>query len=201
MTENDPVKIGGLLLAAGGSTRLGRPKQLIGFQGKTLIRRAAETLLESACDPVVIVLGASAKHLLAEINDLSVTICTNHEWEDGMSSSIKTGLAELLEIDSKLDAAVITLCDQPFVTSTDIDSLITEYRSGCQAIVASVYNGTVGVPALFSKDHFVKLASLTGDQGARKIIRDHPGDVRTIAIEHAAYDIDTDADLAQIMDR
>ena len=128
MTENSKAKIGGLLLAAGGSSRLGQPKQLLQFEGKTLIRRAAETLVISQCDPIVVVLGAEIEGFNSEIADLRVDICINENWQTGMSSSIISGLGSLLEIEPELDAVVITLCDQPYVNSADIDILITAFQ-------------------------------------------------------------------------
>jgi len=88
MTENSDVTIGGLLLAAGGSSRLGQPKQLLQFEGRSLIRRAAETLVDSGCDPVVVVLGAEIERSAEELSDLTLYICVNKNWNTGMSSSI-----------------------------------------------------------------------------------------------------------------
>ena len=96
MTANSKAKIGGLLLAAGGSSRLGQPKQLLEFEGKTLIRRAAETLVYSQCEPIVVVLGAEIEYSAIQIADLSVSICINENWQTGMSSSIISGLGSLL---------------------------------------------------------------------------------------------------------
>src|SRR5260221_4998002 len=110
MTEN---KIGGLLLAAGGSTRFGSAKQLAKFQGKTLLRTAAEAIAASGCSPVVVVLGACAEECGKEIQNLPVSTIINNQWAAGMASSIKAGLAKLLEIDPELDGDSITLTDQP----------------------------------------------------------------------------------------
>ena len=190
MTENSKSKNGGILLAAGGSSRLGQPKQLLKFQGKTLIRRAAETLFGSQCDRIVVVLGAEIEHATAELHGLEVAICINENWQAGMSSSIITGLERMLEIEPNLDAAVITLCDQPHVNSVDIDKLITAYNVSRPPIVAAKYGKTTGVPALFSKEIFHQLFELTGDKGARQIIQNHIEIVDTVVIEKAAGDID-----------
>lgn len=196
MTASNHPLIGGLLLAAGGSSRLGQPKQLLNFKGKTLIRIAAETLTNSACRPIVIVLGAETDRSTAEAADLPVSVRMNAEWQTGMSSSIRSGLQHLLEIEPNLDAVVISLCDQPHVTPADIDSLNAEFTATTSLIVAARYGNTVGVPALFSKAFFPELLSLKGDKGARHIIRSRHNDVRTVTIEKAAIDIDTldDAD-------
>ena len=196
MTANRDVKIGGILLAAGGSSRLGRPKQLLEFKGKTLIRRAAETLAESTCDPIVVVLGAEIERSTAELNGLDIAISINENWQAGMSSSIISGLRSLFEVEPELDAVVITLCDQPHVTSADFDELITAYRGSFSQVVAASFGEITGVPALFSKQLFSELLALTGDKGARQFIRTHNEIVESVEIEKAAVDIDTldDAD-------
>lgn len=190
MTANRTGKIGGILLAAGGSSRLGRPKQLVEFQGKTLIRRAAETLVNSQCDHIVVVLGAEIEHSAIQIADLAVSRCINENWQSGMSSSIIAGLRSVIQIEPDLDAVVITLCDQPHVTSADIDSLIAAFRSSRTAIVAARYEDTTGVPALFSSELYPELFKLTGDKGARGLLK-QPNVVLTVEIEKAAVDIDT----------
>ena len=190
MTDNSVGKIGGLLLAAGGSSRLGRPKQLVQFQGKTLIRRATETLVDSSCDPVVVALGAEIDGSTSEIADLPVNICINQDWQTGMSSSIKAGLKELLELEPNLAAVVITLCDQPHIASGDIALLIAEFQITNASIVAASYSGTSGVPALFSSHLFHKLFELDGDAGARNLIRQRD-DIMAIEMESARIDIDT----------
>ena len=197
MTANSKAKIGGLLLAAGGSSRLGQPKQLLEFEGKTLVRRAAETLVYSQCDPIVVVLGAEIEYSAIQIADLSVSSCINEKWQTGMSSSIISGLGSLLEIEPQLDAVVITLCDQPYVNSADIDKLITAFAVSRSPIVAAKYGETTGVPALFSSKLFDDLFQLEGDKGARKLIQRHDHCV-TIHIEGAIFDIDTSHDLSLV---
>lgn len=197
MTDSIPesiLKIGGILLAAGGSSRLGKPKQLLQFQGRSLIRIAADTLTNSLCRPIVVVLGAETDRSAYEVADLPVGVCANGEWQIGMGSSIRSGLQHLLGNEPDLDAVVIALSDQPLVTAADIDSLITEFITTTSPIVAARYGGIVGVPALFSKAVFGELLGLDGDKGARRIIRSRPDDVRTVTIETAAIDIDTPDD-------
>ena len=196
MIENSEPKIGGLLLAAGGSSRLGRPKQLVQFEGKTLIRRSGEMLTASVCDPVVVVIGAEIEESSREIAGLDLFVCINESWNVGISSSIKSGLSHLLNIEPALDAVVIALCDQPYVTSADIDSLAFEFQRGEAAIVASVYDGVAGVPVLFSHGTFDALFTLEGDEGARYLVR-RSGNVATVPVDGAAFDIDTRDDLAR----
>lgn len=199
MTENSNGKIGGLILAAGGSSRLGRPKQLVHFQGKTLIRHAAETLVDSSCDSIVVVLGAEIDGSTSEIADLPINICINHNWQTGMSSSIKAGLKELVKLEGNLSAVVVTLCDQPHITTENIDQLVTEFQQANPRIVAAQYGETVGVPALFSKELFNDLLKLKGDKGARQLIRDNLPFVERIEIEKAAIDIDHPDDADRLL--
>lgn len=197
MTANSTPKVGGILLAAGGSSRMGRPKQLLKFEGKTLIRRAAEALLGSACEPIVVVLGAELESSNAEITDLGINVCVNGLWQTGMSSSINAGLQKLLEFEPNLDVVVITLCDQPYISAAHIDSLIDRFHETKSAIVAARYGKTVGVPALFFREMFPDLLELFGDKGARMLIRSHPDRVGSIHIPEAEFDVDTPADLAR----
>lgn len=198
MTGNENLKIGGILLAAGGSTRLGRPKQLLQYEGKTLLRRAAEAITESICDPVIAVLGAEKEDAGAEIADLPVRICFNQEWPLGMSSSIKLGVKELLLIEPTIDALVITLCDQPFVNAQTIDRLVARFTETRKPMVAAEYDNIAGVPALFAREMFDALSSLEGDKGARDLIRDPGASIETIEIEEAALDIDTHDDIGYL---
>ena len=183
--------IGALVLAAGGSSRLGTPKQLVVFRGETLVRRAAKAALESVCDRVVVVVGNQAQQVRHEIDDLPVLVVENENWQSGMSTSIRAGLARI----SSEDGVVITLCDQPFVTAAVLNELISTHRKTGRAIVASTYGTTRGVPAFFAPELFNELASLTKDEGARRIIASHPEKVATVEFPQGAIDIDTPQDL------
>lgn len=197
MTADDSPKIGAILLAAGGSSRLGRPKQLVEFQGKTLIRRAAEMLVASVCSPVVVVLGAEVVRCSDELAGLDISICINENWSDGISSSIKAGLRYLLDLQPDVDAAVIALCDQPFVIDKDLNLLCETFLTAGLPIVAARYGETIGVPALFASEMFDELFSLEGDEGARKLIRRYVDTTSTVEIGRAKFDIDTRNDLRQ----
>ena len=196
MTGNEHLKIGGLLLAAGGSSRLGRPKQLVVFEGKTLLRRAAETLVDSPCNPVVVVLGAEINQSRIQIEDIPVAVCINSQWRTGMSSSIKAGLRAIVDLEPNLAAIVITLCDQPYISTDDIDRLTTEFRQSNTAIVAAAYENTIGVPALFSRESFNELLHLEGDTGARHLLRNRKN-VIAVKMHNATFDIDTTDDLRE----
>lgn len=186
-------------MAAGGSSRLGQPKQLLQFKGKTLLRHAAEAMAGSRCDPVVVVLGAETESSASEIEGLPVSVCVNENWQIGMSSSIKTGLAQLIERSPDIDAVLISLCDQPFVTAEMLNRFVEKFAAGRAVVVAAKYNGVAGVPALFSRELFGELSRLDGDKGARDLIR-RRADIETIEVPEAGIDIDTQADRDLLLD-
>lgn len=192
MTENKAPKIGGILLAAGGSTRFGSPKQLAIYQGKTLIRRAAETLVSSGTHPNVAVLGAETEGSTQQLEGLEMNICINKNWHSGMSSSIRSGLKHLLSLEPNLDAVLITLCDQPLITPESLQLLTTHFQTSPTPIIAARYGDTVGVPATFSRELFYELLDLEGDKGARDLIRQNKH--TQIEIDAASLDVDTQED-------
>ena len=186
------MKIGVIVLAAGGSSRMGSPKQLLPFRGETLIRRAAQAAVASSCDRVAVVIGSHASQMRRELEDLPVSVVENQNWQTGMSSSIRAGLDNLRQ--HELDGVLIMLCDQPFVTASILNNLVTTHRQTGKPIVASSYETTKGVPAFFSKELFTELTSLNADEGARRIIVKHPELVATIEFPEGAIDIDTPHD-------
>lgn len=186
-----------MLLAAGGSSRLGQPKQLVKFQGESLLRRAARALAGSVYFPVVVVLGAESDASASEIAGLPVYQASNSDWQSGMSSSIRTGLARLLEMEPAIDGVLIALCDQPHVSAEMLERFAERFSVSNAAAIAAAYDETIGVPALFSRELFGKLQTLRGDKGARELLRSR-SDVLTIDLPSAAFDIDTDPDLQRL---
>ena len=190
--------VGLILLAAGGSRRLGTPKQLVrDGRGRSLIRRAADAALGSACRPIVAVLGAAGAEVQQELAGLPVRVVINDAWETGMASSLKAGLSAL-EAEGPSEAVVVMLCDQPMVTAPLLDSLIAAWEVSGHDLVACEYDSVLGVPALFGRPLFGALASLEGDQGARRIINTHPGHQSRIAFPGGGVDVDTPEDVAAL---
>ncbi len=194
--KTDPIGI--IVLAAGASRRMNEPKQLLLFQGKTLLRRAVETAVESICKPVIVVLGANFERAKAEIEDLPVEIVFNPNWQSGLSSSIKIGIENLLRIAPNVAASVMTLADQPFVTAKHLNLFAEKFERSKIAIIAAEYNETLGVPALFSRNIFDDFNKLSGDKGAKQIIKKHRESLSTIALPEAAFDIDTPEDFLKL---
>jgi len=190
--------IGLILLAAGGSSRLGHPKQLLPYRGRTLLRHAAETALASVCRPIVAVLGAQADHLRPEMAGLEVLIVENPEWEQGMGSSIRTGLAALEMSAPDVSGVLLMLCDQPLLSPKALDALVRSHLDTGSPLVASEYGGTRGVPAFFSRALFPELRALKDAQGARAVIAAHASEAVTLPLPAGVWDVDTAADYARL---
>jgi len=195
----DTDKIGIVILAAGGSTRFGEPKQLLQFEGTSFLRRAVDAALSQPDCTVVVVLGQDAAAAKDEIDGLPLKIVVNSDWQVGISSSIKGGLKKLLEDEPELAAVIFMLCDQPFVSRATIANLINNYTSTRKPIVASSYQETLGVPALFAREMFAELMDLKGDIGAKPVILSHAADVCKIDAPEAFSDIDTQADYEKLL--
>jgi len=190
--------LGIIVLAAGASVRMNAPKQLLQLEGKTLLRRAVKTALESIFQPVIVVLGANFEKTNAEIEDLPINICFNEDWQSGLSSSIKTGIENLLKIAPNVAASVITLADQPFVTANHLNLFAEQFSKTNSSIIAAEYHKTIGVPALFSRQVFDDFSELSGDTGAKTIIEKHRERLLTINLPEAAFDIDTPQDFLNL---
>jgi molybdenum cofactor cytidylyltransferase len=180
---------------------MGRPKQLLAYDGHTFLRNAAEVAVASVCRPIVVVLGAYADQLHSEIDDLPTQQVVNKRWAEGMGSSIRTGLGVLHLCDQKsvTDAMVLMLCDQPFVKAAVINNLVTAFGSNKKGIIASEYGGTLGVPALFGREYFAGLAALSGAAGAKQFIAAHASEVMRVRFPQGATDVDTPEDYRQLL--
>lgn len=198
MEEISELNTGIIILAAGSSSRLGEPKQLIHFNGKTLLEKTIQAAIDSECKDISVVLGANSEDILNEVKHFPVQFCVNEDWQSGMSSSLQIGLIHLVNNDRETDAIIVLVCDQPFIESRHINLIIEKFRRTKKPIIASKYKETNGVPALFAKEIFDKLMLIKGDKGARKIIDDFPELVETINIPEAAFDIDTAEDVAEL---
>ena len=190
--------IGLMILAAGASTRMGTPKQLLAYRGCSFIRNMAEVAIASVCQHIAVVLGANAEQIKPEISQLPVHIVENQQWADGMSSSIWVGLEALLAVNQDLEAVAIALCDQPFVSSQTLDRIVEAYRFTGNPIIASEYAGTLGVPVLFSRSLFSELMALKSNEGAKKLIKKHIHEVFSVPFPEGSIDIDTPNDYEQL---
>jgi molybdenum cofactor cytidylyltransferase len=179
-----------IILAAGASTRLGSPKQLLQWQGRSLLQHTVQVAAEAVPKPVV-VLGVNAHQLQAELDADIAQIVHNSSWQEGIASSIHAGLSAVLNESPPAEQVIFMVCDQPYVSADLLKELIREQQETGKPIVASAYAGTLGIPALFTSAMFSQLLDLKGDMGAKRIIQQHPAKTATVHFPLGNIDIDT----------
>jgi len=188
------MNIGIILLAAGSSSRMGQSKQLLEIEGEQLLLKSTKVALLAEAEKVLVVLGANEMAHRKIIEHLPVEIISNENWQKGMGSSLKKGLNELLLATPKLEAAIVMVCDQPFLTTQHLNQIIKKFELTKSPVVASYYSGTEGVPALFAKSIFEKLLNVDDAEGARKIIQTNTQLVQTVDFPQGSIDLDTPDD-------
>jgi len=195
------MSVTAIILAAGGSRRLGRPKQLLVRDGETLVARAIRIVIEAGAAPVLVVLGAEHDAIQNAIGAGGPVIVANEDWQQGMSTSISAGMRALAQHSPESQGVLLLGCDQPRLNVDHLRELIRAFdaQSG-EVIAASAYAGTQGAPAIFPRAAFPKLLDLRGDKGARALIADAPCSVVAVPFEGGEIDIDSPQDLAQIGD-
>jgi molybdenum cofactor cytidylyltransferase len=195
VAEDDPVKevwnrVAAVVLAAGGSSRFGSPKQLLSWKGQTLLEYIVDTVLASSVQETVVVLGHEAERIGDLLRDRPLRIVVNEEWESGQSSSVRVGIETLPE---GCDACLFVLADQPNVTTELIDAVVTRYRQTLAPIVAPVHRDRRGNPVLFDQGLFSELLKMRGDEGGRQVIQRHQQEVEAVEVgyQRPFLDIDT----------
>jgi CTP:molybdopterin cytidylyltransferase MocA len=190
--------IAAIVLAAGASSRLGTPKQMIDFRGEPLVRRAARAAMEAGASPVVVVLGGEAESIAPALAGLeNVSPVVNERWQSGLASSVAEGMREVRRRCPLCDAVLITTADQPLVGREALRALLDAFK-GDARLVAAEYAGTIGVPAVIGSEHFDAMLALEGDVGAGRWLRTKLSEVRRVALPEAAVDIDTAEDRAML---
>jgi molybdenum cofactor cytidylyltransferase len=185
-----------IILAAGPSSRLGKPKQNLVYQGKTLLQRAIKAGLDSTCNTITVVLGANLDSIRPTIKDSRVHIIYNQDWEEGMASSIRIGISKIRQLEAKTTSVILMLCDQPFVDASLLNQLVQ--KKSLKGIVASSYNGIIGAPVLFDAAYFDELLLLEGQEGAKKLLLKYPDDIDTVSFPLGIIDIDTMEDYEKL---
>ncbi len=191
---------GVLILAAGGSTRLGRPKQLVKFRSMTLLQRTVDLAGALGLEKGVVVLGRYAEEILESTDIGTYRAVINPDWTKGMSGSIRRGLAKLLKEYPGLDNLLVLLSDQPLLDRGDLERLLNHHRSQQIKATFALHGDRPGVPAVFSRDAFPELNRLEGDQGARKLVYLEGFDYSTVPFRSPDFDIDTPEDLKELKD-
>jgi molybdenum cofactor cytidylyltransferase len=194
-------KTGALILAAGESSRLGHPKQLIQFHGKSLLHRIVDAAKKARCSPTVVVIGSDREEVECELKAESVVIVENKNWRRGIGTSICAGTRRLIHNAPTLEAVVLLVCDQPFVDTRTIARLITLREKTKRAIVASRYANTLGVPALFDRSCFQELLALDNATGAKTVILSNRERVAEFPFPEGKIDIDTASDYKKLRSR
>jgi molybdenum cofactor cytidylyltransferase len=191
--------LAGIVLAAGGSSRLGQAKQLVVYQGETLVKRAVTAALSLCGAGVTVVTGCSAEAVTAVLQQSPVNIVYNPDWKDGIASSLRAAISEVnSEVRSNdLEGVLICLCDQPLITAEDLARLSNVWHTSPHEPAAASYANILGVPAIFPPAYFSALMELDGDAGARSVLVKAP-DVSVVDMPVAGFDIDTETDLEEL---
>ena len=188
--------ISAVVLAAGRSTRMGRNKLILPLDGKPVLQRVLDALRDSKVDEIVVVLGAGADEVRSKVALEGTKVVTNGRYADGMSTSIKAGLAG---VHRSTSAAIIVLGDQPFLSASLVDGLVDAFQAEGAPVVVPVHLGKRGNPVLFARRVFPEIMKISGDHGAKPVVRAHGGDVLEVDVKdgRGAVDVDTPADYEQ----
>jgi molybdenum cofactor cytidylyltransferase len=190
-----PMHVAAVIVAAGASTRLGHPKQLVVVGGEPLLQRAIRCAREAGASPVLVVLGAHRELIENAIDFRGAAIVANEDWEDGLASSLRAGVR------AAVGAAGVLLmtCDQPCVTVEHVRQMIEKFESQSEpTLIVSTYAGVRGIPAIFPREAEAALLALRGDTGARMLLQQSPWPVISLHLAGGEIDIDTPDDLQGI---
>ena len=194
-------KIPILLLAAGSSSRMGQPKQLLPWGSQTLIDHQIQILLKTG-NPVNVVLGSNSNLVIPVIEKYDVNIVINTDWESGMGSSISLGISEIIQKYPDANGVLITLLDQPLITTSYIEKMLETYQPGSQQILVSrSASGWTGVPVIFDKCYFKELSELKNQEGAKKIVKRHEENVILLDGGELLEDMDTPPVYQQLLEK
>lgn len=193
--------VAAIIVAAGSSSRLGKPKQLVLLDGEPLLGRAIRIATEAGADPVLVILGANRERIEAQVDLSGVRVVANDHWEEGMATSIWAGIEELHDHVPEAEAALLMTCDQPAVTSEHLARMIETFTQHAASAIASTYASKRGIPAIFPRNAFVDLLALTGDQGARGLLSQPDRHVIEIPLAGGELDIDRPSDLIHLRSR
>lgn len=179
---------------------MGRPKQLLDWGGLPLVRVATEQALAAHVSQVLVVVGSAYDTVAQALAGLPVELVANPDYAAGQSTSLRAGIAAL---GPEVAATVVMLGDQPFVTAAIVNALIDAWRAGSAAIVAPTYRGERGNPVLFDRSIFPELLAVTGDQGARGVLRAHASEVQLVPFDddRPLADIDTPEEYERLRQR
>lgn len=197
----DPISVAAIVLAAGASTRLGRPKQLLrldALSGETLVDHAIAAARAGGARPIFVVLGAAAEEIQRDAWLRDCTVVRNEGWAEGMASSVRAGVTAVLEQVVDASGVLLLVCDQPGLTAEHVRALLAAHGEKPAGIVASRYAGRLGVPAVLPRALFPALLKLQGDRGARSLFESSGAVVWEVEFPEGAWDIDSAEDLQRL---
>ncbi|MEJ0103690.1 MAG: nucleotidyltransferase family protein [Bacteroidota bacterium] len=183
-----------ILLAAGASSRLGKPKQLLTYRGKSFLQHTLSVINEAGLNSAIVVLGSNASSMIHELDNEKIHITHNEGWQEGIASSIRSGINALQKNYPACDGTLIMLVDQPYITSALLTGLVEIQKQTGKPMAACEYETITGTPALFHSSLFSELLNLKGDKGAGKILQQRRNEVATIPFPLGRLDIDTEDD-------
>jgi len=189
---------GVIILAAGSSSRLGQPKQLVKFRGKTLLQQTIDHADNFDFSPKILVLGANQDQITEQISLKNFQPVFNKGWNEGIASSLRVGITKAKILNTEIEHILILLSDQPFVSEELIKKLLESHSSVSNGITACKYGEAIGVPAIFSSHFFPDLLALEGDQGARKLIMKSQSEINIVPFLDGYFDVDTPEDLDKL---
>ena len=189
--------IAAVVLAAGGSSRMGRPKLLLPFRGRSLVVSVCEEALASPVDRVLAVVGSDAPRVVAALDGLEIDVVANPLWREGLGSSVRVAVRHLLRTEPPAAIAFV-LADQPFVTREHLGTLLEALKRSRGGLAASEANGRLGAPAVFGPAFYPALLRASGGEGARKLLRNNRAVAAVVPMPEAALDVDTPLDYERV---
>jgi molybdenum cofactor cytidylyltransferase len=195
-----PMSVAAIIVAAGSSSRLGRPKQLLIVDGEPMLQRAIRIACEAGAAPLFVVLGAHREVIEEAVDFSSVSIVFNRDWQQGIASSIRAGVLCVQNDAPNTSGILLMTCDQPRIMSANLRRMIDTFQSQAQpAVVASSYAGVNGIPAIFPPIAYPHLLALRGDKGARSLFSAPPWPLVAVPLAGGEIDIDRPEDLARLV--
>jgi molybdenum cofactor cytidylyltransferase len=186
--------VGAVILAAGAASRMGQPKLLLSWKGRTILQHVIDAARDASLSPIVVVTGAGAEAIASALPDDVIPV-ENGRWMEGPGTSIAAGVASL---SSGVDACIILLGDQPRLSAQHLRSMVAVF-DGPVTLVGSEYDGVIGSPALFDRRWFSDLCALPPQSGARRLLEEHGDRLAAVRLPDGSLDIDTPADYERLV--
>lgn len=197
---NKTKHIAVLIMAAGSSSRMGEPKQLLKWKDVTLIENSINKVLQMQISKPIVVIGANSKKISPKIEPYSIEVIHNPNWARGLGNSIAFGVNHIKN-NYQMDGVLMVLADQPLIKASYLIAMLDLFQISKDQIIATQYkNGKLGVPALFDRCYFNELSTIDGDKGAKSILKKHSNSVIKMKLATNVFDVDTEEDYRKLFD-